>query len=68
MVCTDSGRSDLVRVSSTPLSPVNSAGWTPTGALLLGERHLSPSRWACYYVRGEGAVAECVATIAFPPQ
>ncbi len=27
---------------------------------LLGERHLSPSRWARYYVRGEGATEEYV--------
>jgi len=27
---------------------------------LLGEQHLSPSRWARYYVRGEGATAEYV--------
>jgi len=27
---------------------------------LLGERHLSPNRWARYYVRGEGATAEYV--------
>lgn len=27
---------------------------------LLGERHLSPTRWARYYVRGEGATEEYV--------
>ncbi len=27
---------------------------------LLGERHLSPSRWARYYIRGEGATQEYV--------
>ncbi len=27
---------------------------------LLGERHLSPNRWARYYVRGEGATKEYV--------
>ena len=27
---------------------------------LLGERHLSPSRWARYYTRGEGATEEYV--------
>jgi hypothetical protein len=27
---------------------------------LLGERHLSPYRWARYYARGEGAIAEYV--------
>ncbi len=27
---------------------------------LLGERHLSPSRWARYYVRGQGATEEYV--------
>ncbi len=27
---------------------------------LLGERHLSSSRWARYYVRGEGTAAEYV--------
>lgn len=27
---------------------------------LLGERHLSPNRWARYYVRGEGATDEYV--------